>query len=120
MAIVWQMAGKYREGMFDKAQAAFAALTPVFDSAPGLIRAQILANENSRQIQLLTHWQSHAQSVAFFREHGLEVTRPLAPYLEDMGTIVCSAITFDYSPSGGGKAGTRPALVPVPGQQLAA
>lgn len=120
MAIVWQMAGKYREGMFDKAQAAFANLKPFFDSAPGLLRAQILANENSRQIQLLTYWVDHEQSVAFFREHGLQVTRPLAPFLEDMGTIVCSAITFDYSPPHAGKPVARPALVPVPGQQLAA
>ena len=97
MAIVWQMAGKFREGMLQQARDQFMRLKPEFDTAKGFRRAQILANENSRQIQFLTYWDNYDDSAAFFKARAGNVTEPITPYVEDMGTVVCSAVLFEYN-----------------------
>ncbi|MFO1318242.1 MAG: hypothetical protein U1F52_01330 [Burkholderiales bacterium] len=101
MAIVWQMAGRFVDGRLDEARAEFLKLKPLFDSTKGFLRAQILANENGRQIQFLTWWANYDDSVAFFKAQGTELMTPMSPYLEEMGTVVCSAVLFDYGPRPG-------------------
>jgi hypothetical protein len=97
MAVVWQMAGKFRPGMLEQVHAEFRRLRPLFESTPGFLRAQIFANETSRQLQLLTFWDSYETSVAFFKGSGPDLMKPFSPYVEDMGTVVCSAVTYEFN-----------------------
>ena len=97
MAVVWQMAGKFREGQLDGVRNEFLRLSGLFESTPGFLRAQVLVNEKGRQLQILSYWGTYEQSVAFFKGPGLEVMKPFTPYVEEMGTVICSALAAEYN-----------------------
>lgn len=92
MSVVWQIAGKMKKGQFEPLREAFGILSARFEGAQGFERVQLLVNHKQLQVQFLTYWTDFDASSRFFKAMGPDFWKPLSPYTEETGTVLCSVL----------------------------
>jgi heme-degrading monooxygenase HmoA len=97
MSVVWQIAGKMKEGQFEPLRDAFGKLARRFEGAEGFERAQLFVNHRQLQVQFLTYWSEFDASARFFKAMGSDFWQPLAKHTDESGTVVCSSVECDIS-----------------------
>jgi heme-degrading monooxygenase HmoA len=90
MSVLFQIAGKLRQGVDQPLGVAFGPLRAAAAGQPGFRSAALLSNRTTRQFQLLLFWANFDDAMAFHRDHYPRASQVLSPLVESQGTVITS------------------------------
>jgi heme-degrading monooxygenase HmoA len=105
MSVVYQAAGRMRQGRLPQVRRAFVDDMKSPAGEPGFEQAQLFVNPDTLQVALHLYWEQLEQGQAFLDVSYKDWVKPLAVHLEPGGSAVTALVAEKFGAGFGGGAG---------------
>jgi hypothetical protein len=98
MTVVFQIAGKYKDGAGPQLAPAFELIKAKSATSAGHQRSLLLTNHTTQQFQMLFYWTGYDEGLAFHTKTYPRASMALSALVESNGTLITSRLEVQLAP----------------------